>query len=330
MDGIISAPVSPAKSGRESNLSNSSNGKGKGKGFLSTVAGIFQTSSTSPSPTASPSHQTKPTKEDSFLGRFSRKDGAKKRDEDVRELVTRTASLAMQASHPSTPPVPLSRRIKLGSQPPQASEDSFSDDDDELTGQEIKVNEKQENKSGLPRHIMERLEKRQTKEGRKAERQARSNRARKAQEIQRELEELEVECQGVEERGVQLEQLLREEEGGEAMAEWYRLLGQKNRLVRREQELMVASKQLELEDQAERLEDKVGRGRGKGEGEVLEQLLQNAEQRELLSAMLARDKERYLREDRDLQEKMAEQGISPPTKLRKMFRFLKKRKSYVQ
>ena len=58
-----------------------------------------------------------------------------------------------------------------------------------------------------------------------------------------------------------------------------------------------------------------------------------------------------MREDRDLQEKMAEQGIrlsstkqrnfraknidvhflssSPPTKLRKMFRFLKKRKSHV-
>merc|ERR1719322_861196 len=229
--------------------SNTSNGKGKGRGFLSTVAGIFKTSSASPSPTASPSHQTKPTKEDSFLGRFSRKDGAKKRDEDVRELVTRTASLAMQASHPSTPPVPLSGRIKLGSQPPQASEDSFSDDEDDLTGHEAQANEKQENKTGLPRHIMERLEKRRTKEGRKAERQARSNRARKAQEIQRELEELEVEQVDVEERGVQLEQLLREEEAGEAMGEWYRLLSQKNRLVRREQELMVGSKQLELEDQ---------------------------------------------------------------------------------
>ena len=133
----------------------------------------------------------------------------------------------------------------LGSHPPQASEDSFSDDD-ELIGLEDQLNEMEDDKSGLPRHIMERFEKRQTKERRKAERQARSNRARKAQEIQRELEELEVECQGVEERGVQLEQLLREEEGGEAMAEWYRLLGQKNRLVRKEQELMVASKQLRV------------------------------------------------------------------------------------
>ena len=151
----------------------------------------------------------------------------------------------------------------MGSQPPQASEDSFSDDEDDLTGHEVQANEKQENKTGLPRHIMERLEKRRTKEGRKAERQARSNRARKAQEIQRELEELEVEQVDVEERGVQLEQLLREEEAGEAMGEWYRLLSQKNRLVRREQELMVGSKQLELEDQAERLEDKLGRGRGR-------------------------------------------------------------------
>merc|ERR1719431_309721 len=285
MDGIISpdnsVPASPAKSGRDSTLSNNSNGKVKGKGFLSTVAGIFRTSSTSPSPAASPSHQAKPSKEEStLLSRFSRKDGAKKRDEGVQILASRTASLALQASHPSTPPVPLSRRIKLGSQPPQASEDSFSDDDeDDRSLTEEKVQEDEEkSSSGLPRHILDRLQERKTKEGKKAARQARSNRARKAQEIQRELEELEVECQDVEERGVELEQQLQDEESGEPMAAWYRLLGQKNKLVRREQELMVGSKQLELEDQAERLEDRLGRRLGQGEGEVLEQLLQNAEQ----------------------------------------------------
>merc|ERR1712240_845301 len=93
-------------------------------------------------------------------------------------------------------------------------------------------------------------------------------------------------------------------------AQWYKLLGQKNKLVRREQELMVGSKQLELEDQAERLEEQLGKGKEEGEGQVLEQLVKNAEQRELLSAMLARDQERYQREDMDLQVKMAEQGIS--------------------
>ena len=63
-------------------------------------------------------------------------------------------------------------------------------------------------------------------------------------------------------------QVLREEEGGEAMAQWYRLLGLKNRLVRREQELMVGSKQLELEDRAEGLEEQLGRGLGQAEEQV--------------------------------------------------------------
>ena len=43
----------------------------------------------------------------------------------------------------------------LGSHPPQASEDSFSDDD-ELIGLEDQLNEMEDDKSGLPRHIMER------------------------------------------------------------------------------------------------------------------------------------------------------------------------------
>ena len=37
--------------------------------------------------------------------------------------------------------------------------------------------------------------------------------------------------------------------------------------------------------------------------------MQNAEQRELLTRMLDRDKERYRQEDREIEIKMAEQGI---------------------
>ena len=73
---------------------------------------------------------------------------------------------------------------------------------------------------------------------------------------------------------------------------------------------MVGSKQLELEEQAEKLETELGGGAGGvREGEILEQLVNKAEQRELLSAMLARDQERYKQEDKDLEIKMAEQGI---------------------
>ena len=81
-------------------------------------------------------------------------------------------------------------------------------------------------------------------------------------------------------------------------------------MVRREQELMVAIKHLELEEQAEKLETELGNGTDKvRQGEILELLVQKAEQRELLSSMLAKDKERYKQEDKDLEIKMAEQGI---------------------
>jgi len=312
LDGInstdSSAPVSPNKgSGRDSSVtsptSQSSISK-KNKGFMAAVAGIFRTAS--PSPVTSPAHEKLVKREDSFLGRWSRKDNLKKKEDvNSRDLILRTASLSLQASHPSTPPVPLSRRVKLGSQPPQASEDSFSDDDDES------LSVVKENGSGLSKQILERLDKRMSKSGKKAARHAESARARRAQEIQRELEEIEVECVTVEAKGVKLEQVLREEtDSGDAMSQWYKLLGEKNRLVRREQELMVGSKQLELEEQAEKLETELGIGAGGvREGVILEQLVQKAEQRELLSAMLARDKERYKQEDKDLEVKMAEQGI---------------------
>jgi len=311
LDGInstdSSAPVSPYKgSGRDSSVTSPTNQAGpkKNKGFMAAVAGIFRTAS--PSPVTSPAHDKSVKREDSFLGRWSRKDNLKKKEDvNSKDLVLRTASLSLQASHPSTPPVPLSRRVKLGSQPPQASEDSFSEDEDES------LSVIKEAGSGLPKQILDRLDKRMSKSGKKAARHAGSARARRAQEIQRELEETEVECVTVEAKGVKLEQVLREEtDSGDAMSQWYRLLGDKNRLVRREQELMVAIKQLELEEQAEKLEMELGNGAGEvREGEILELLVQKAEQRELLSSMLARDKERYKQEDKDLEIKMAEQGI---------------------
>ena len=134
------------------------------------------------------------------------------------------------------------------------------------------------------------------------------------QEIQRELEELEVGQQDVEQRGVELEQQLAKwkegQEPSELLQQWYALLAEKNALVRKEQELMVGSKTLELEDLAERLEMELAQCKGaEGEGAVLDQLVTIAEQRELLATMLARDQERYKKEDLQMEQKMAQQGI---------------------
>ena len=222
-------------------------------------AGIFRTAS--PSPVTSPSHEKPAAKREDKASRWSRKDGGKGKD----DLLTRTASLSLVASHPSTPPVPLSRKVKLGSQPPQASEDSFSEDDEEARDKSLSSIVKETSRSGLPKPILERLEKRLTKSGKKLAKQAGSLRIRRAQEIHRELEEVEVECAGVEQRGVGLEQQLRGNSGQDSgdldlMGQWFALLREKNKLVRREQELMVEAKQLELEDSAEKFEAELAAG----------------------------------------------------------------------
>uniref|UniRef100_A0A8C7VN97 Molecule interacting with CasL protein 1 n=1 Tax=Oncorhynchus mykiss TaxID=8022 RepID=A0A8C7VN97_ONCMY len=79
-----------------------------------------------------------------------------------------------------------------------------------------------------------------------------------ATSIQRRLEEIEVTYKELEDEGVVLEQVLRGEEdscGSPGMIDqWVHLVHQKNTLVSEESDLMVASRQLELEDKQSTLE----------------------------------------------------------------------------
>lgn len=83
-------------------------------------------------------------------------------------------------------------------------------------------------------------------------------RLRKAQSIQRRLEEIEVTFKDLEVKGVQLERSLRGEAGSNSSSDmiehWIQLVHEKNALVSEESELMVASRQLELEDKQSMLE----------------------------------------------------------------------------
>lgn len=83
-------------------------------------------------------------------------------------------------------------------------------------------------------------------------------RLRKAQSIQRRLEEIEVTFKDLEVKGVQLERDLRGEAGSngspDLIENWIQLVHEKNALVSEESELMVASRQLELEDKQSMLE----------------------------------------------------------------------------
>ncbi|XP_067226795.1 F-actin-monooxygenase mical1 [Chanodichthys erythropterus] len=103
-------------------------------------------------------------------------------------------------------------------------------------------------------------EKRDLKRMKTLERKARMSeiqRFHKAQTIQRRLDEIEVTFKELEEKGVELERALRGEAGTgdpETIDQWIDLVQEKNNLLSEESDLMVASRQLELEDKQSMLE----------------------------------------------------------------------------
>ena len=99
------------------------------------------------------------------------------------------------------------------------------------------------------------------------------------------------------------------------MKTWFRLLAEKNSLIRQEQELLVQAKLLELEDGSAKLEKELrgllssegGSGSAKTiprEGELLKELVEMSEQKDMLKVMLAKDKARYQKEDADIEAQM--------------------------
>ncbi|XP_061591162.1 F-actin-monooxygenase mical1 isoform X2 [Cololabis saira] len=147
------------------------------------------------------------------------------------------------------------------------------------------------------------------------ERQAKMSglqRFHKAQSIQRRLEEIEVTYKDLEEKGVGLERRLRGEadNGGspDMIEQWIQLVHEKNALVSEESDLMVASRQLELEDKQSTLElelrkymeveDKTPEQEAEEE-QVLQQMIEVVDMRDSLVAFL---EEKRLKEISEEQE----------------------------
>ena len=233
--------------------------------------------------------------------------------------------MIFKPSHPSTPPVPLSRKITITR---HASEESLSDGVDHNESAEDLNNTSGENSlniipvngQGVPPEIMEKIMKRGNKSNKRASKVAHLKRVRKAQEIQRQLEELDVIHRDLEERGIEAEKSIRDDpnEDPDLLQTWFVLLAEKNALVRHEQELLVQAKQLELEDKSGKLEaelrdhlllDSRSTESVSREGSILQELLSIAEQRELLQNMLERDQRRYQKEDQDIEAQMKAKGL---------------------
>ncbi|XP_075839029.1 F-actin-monooxygenase MICAL3 isoform X20 [Microtus pennsylvanicus] len=182
---------------------------------------------------------------------------------------------------------------------------------------------------------------------RAARRQAKQEelkRLHRAQIIQRQLEQVEEKQRQLEERGVAVEKALRGEAdywgesyysglidlhlGGmgkkddpKLMQEWFKLVQEKNAMVRYESELMIFARELELEDRQSRLQQELRERMAvedhlkteeelSEEKKILNEMLEVVEQRDSLVALLEEQRLREKEEDKDLEAAMLCKGFS--------------------
>ncbi|XP_043373534.1 F-actin-monooxygenase MICAL3 isoform X10 [Dermochelys coriacea] len=188
------------------------------------------------------------------------------------------------------------------------------------------------------------LTRRVQKAARRQAKQEELKRLHRAQIIQRQLEQVEEKQRQLEERGVAVEKALRGEAdywgesyysdlidlhlGGmgkkddpKLMQEWFKLVQEKNALVRYESELMIFARELELEDRQSRLQQELRERMAvedhlktdeelSEEKRILNEMLEVVEQRDSLVALLEEQRLREKEEDKDLEAVMLSKGSS--------------------
>uniref|UniRef100_A0A8C1L779 F-actin monooxygenase n=1 Tax=Cyprinus carpio TaxID=7962 RepID=A0A8C1L779_CYPCA len=197
---------------------------------------------------------------------------------------------------------------------------SFSEDTDLSCHALLERSETEEELNAKLTRRVQRAARRQAK-------QEELRRLHRAQIIQRQLEQVEVKQRQLEEKGVAVEKALRGEAGmgkkddPSLMHQWFKLVQEKNALVRYESELMIFARELELEDRQSRLQQELRERMAvdddlKGEDElaeerrILSEMLDVVEQRDALVALLEEQRVREKEEDGDLEAVMLSKGFS--------------------
>ncbi|XP_043979587.1 protein-methionine sulfoxide oxidase mical3a isoform X22 [Gambusia affinis] len=238
------------------------------------------------------------------------------------------------------------------------SEDSDLSCDDVL---ERSSQKSKADKTYTEEELNAKLTRRVQKAARRQAKQEELKRLHRAQIIQRQLEQVEEKQRQLEERGVAVEKALRGEAGlykgtctlpkqhkrrsdywGDSnyseildlhlggmgkkddpklMQEWFKLVQEKNALVRYESELMIFARELELEDRQSRLQQELRERMAvedhlktekelAQEKQILNEMLEVVEQRDALVALLEEQRLREKEEDKDLEEVMLSKGFS--------------------
>uniref|UniRef100_A0A671YQN9 F-actin monooxygenase n=1 Tax=Sparus aurata TaxID=8175 RepID=A0A671YQN9_SPAAU len=184
-----------------------------------------------------------------------------------------------------------------------------------------------EEKAYTEEELNAKLTRRVQKAARRQAKQEELKRLHRAQIIQRQLEQVEEKQRQLEERGVAVEKALRGEAGmgkkddPKLMQEWFKLVQEKNALVRYESELMIFARELELEDRQSRLQQELRERMAvedhlktekelAQEKQILNEMLEVVEQRDALVALLDEQRLREKEEDKDLEAVMLSKGFN--------------------
>ncbi|XP_077049725.1 protein-methionine sulfoxide oxidase mical3a isoform X3 [Siphateles boraxobius] len=206
---------------------------------------------------------------------------------------------------------------------------SFSEDSD-LSCDDVLERSSQKSKGDktyTEEELSAKLTRRVQKAARRQAKQEELKRLHRAQIIQRQLEQVEEKQRQLEERGVAVEKALRGEAGmgkkddPKLMQEWFKLVQEKNALVRYESELMIFARELELEDRQSRLQQELRERMAVDdhlkteeelaeEKQILNEMLEVVEQRDSLVALLEEQRLREKEEDKDLESVMLSKGFS--------------------
>uniref|UniRef100_A0A8C8HUX9 F-actin monooxygenase n=1 Tax=Oncorhynchus tshawytscha TaxID=74940 RepID=A0A8C8HUX9_ONCTS len=242
---------------------------------------------------------------------------------------------------------PLGRSSDLKSRRNRSfSEDSDLSCDDVLERSSLKS---KADKTYTEEELNAKLTRRVQKAARRQAKQEELKRLHRAQIIQRQLEQVEEKQRQLEERGVAVEKALRGEavepfvgtprrrpisfcpccssegmgkkDDPKLMQEWFKLVQEKNALVRYESELMIFARELELEDRQSRLQQDLRERMAiedhmktevelAQEKHILNEMLEVVEQRDSLVALLEEQRLSEKEEDKDLESVMLSKGFN--------------------
>ncbi|XP_055795628.1 F-actin-monooxygenase mical2b-like isoform X5 [Salvelinus fontinalis] len=203
----------------------------------------------------------------------------------------------------------------------QQKDDSNSSSDDELVPAKPLSQPKIHGRS-------ERQRRRQEKTVIQQDKREQLKRLHRAQVIQRQLEEVGEKQKDLEERGVTIEKVLRGEspDKGDGLSDehellqmWFKLVLEKNRLTRYEEELVIFAQELELEDRQSQLQmdlrcrmsiddSRKSSGELAEEQEMLTEIMKVVERRDTLVSLLEEQRLQERAEDRDPESLVLSRG----------------------